>query len=342
LAPHKQACYHSSMKHSGTLKESIIRQRESLSSVLHAPLQELAAACSPVWGQRSALEAALTRGLKNFPYGKYLYALDTNAIQVSGNISHDGLIPKDFGRDRSQRPYMCEAVPSSDFLLSEAYISLRARRPSLTAIQIVRNDKGRAIGFIGLDFDLRDLPITSEHYEEPSHWRQIKGDPAIRGTVFSQSRVDSQLDLHIEEVLGVLDELITDHGVFQLVLHFSSNRATVWTIDDPFRYRLLEFDALTDPDTCFAFPHLHYPADAQIPAEKIRPVLETVRSLRFMDEMFYVRSCSLNIFNGIVSLTFSCDGSHYLPYDEFLEKDIQFWISGNKKPRTSSQAKTKK
>jgi hypothetical protein len=34
----------------------------------------------------------------------------------------------------------------------------------------------------------------------------------------------------------------------------------------------------------------------------------------------------LNIFNGFVGLTFSCDGSHYMPWDEFLEKDIDFWV----------------
>jgi len=27
-------------------------------------------------------------------------------------------------------------------------------------------------------------------------------------------------------------------------------------------------------------------------------------------------------------LTFSCDGSHYLPWDEFLSKGYDFWASG--------------
>jgi len=38
-----------------------------------------------------------------------------------------------------------------------------------------------------------------------------------------------------------------------------------------------------------------------------------------------LRSGTLNIFNGLVGLTFSCDGSHYIPYDEFLRKDHDFW-----------------
>ncbi|HEY0663326.1 MAG TPA: hypothetical protein VGD18_01835, partial [Thiobacillaceae bacterium] len=45
-------------------------------------------------------------------------------------------------------------------------------------------------------------------------------------------------------------------------------------------------------------------------------------------ELFYLRAGSLNIFNGMVGLTFSCDGSHYLPWDEFLSKGFDFWASG--------------
>jgi hypothetical protein len=44
--------------------------------------------------------------------------------------------------------------------------------------------------------------------------------------------------------------------------------------------------------------------------------------------MFYLRSGTLNIFNGIVGLTFSCDGTHYIPYAEFLKMDHAFWVGG--------------
>jgi len=119
------------------------------------------------------------------------------------------------------------------------------------------------------------------------------------------------------------------HGIFHGKLHFSSSRATIWVIDDPYRYRLLDIDALTDPDTCLSYPGCPYPADAAIPRDKIRPVLDALRALRFMDETLYLRAGSLNIFNGMVGLTFSCDGSHYLPWDEFLTKGFDFWVRGN-------------
>lgn len=311
-----------------TLQQSISRQRGLLTQMLSDPLKRAALSCSKVWGDREKVNHVLAEVLQTMPYCKFLYALDINAIQISDNISHDEMITKDFGRDRSQRPYMNEVVPSSDFVLSTAYISLRAKRPSLTAIQIVRDKHGAALGFLGADFDLRALPLTRDLYEEPRQWTQIKGDPSIRSNVFAQSRIDSEMDKHIDIVLGVIEELIVDHGVFHAKLHFSSNRAVIWHYDDPYRYRLLSIDALTDPNICLAYPNRTYPQDATIPKKRVRSVLEGLRQLRYMDETLYLRAGALNIFNGIINLTFSCDGSHYLPFDEFLNKEHSFWSNG--------------
>ncbi|MBT8122147.1 MAG: hypothetical protein KJO10_06410, partial [Gammaproteobacteria bacterium] len=251
--------------------------------------------------------------------------LDTGGIQVSDNISRGGLLPDHYGRDRSQRPYMCEAVPAWGFLLSTAYISLRAGRPSVTALQVVRKGD-ETIGYIGADFDLRDLPVTGAHYEESHAWRQIKGDPAIRGTVFQQCRVDSLMDKKMEPAIAILEDLITERGLFQAVIHFSSSRATVWFIDDPFRYRILDHEALSDPDICLLYPRTPYPEDALIPHEIVTSILDGMRQLRTADETLYLRSASINIFNGMISLTFSCDGSHYMSWREFLDKDMTFWL----------------
>jgi hypothetical protein len=63
-----------------------------------------------------------------------------------------------------------------------------------------------------------------------------------------------------------------------------------------------------------------------MPKSAMEPVLEVMRELRQADEVLYLRSSSINIFNGMISLTFSCDGSHYMRYDEFLEKSMSFWM----------------
>ncbi len=311
-----------------TLKESIQKQRESLEKSLATPLAKIAFACESVWPDRKALDDVLLKLLDTIPNCTFLYALDTNGVQISDNISKSGILSEHFGRDRSRRPYMNELVPVSGFLLSEAYISLRVARPSLTALQVVRKGN-EVVGFIGADFDLRNLPVTAEMYEEPAQWRQIKGDAAIRGTLFQQTRAESLLDKEIDQVMAILEELCVAHGMFQLVLHFSSSRATIWLMKDPYRYHILQADELTDPDICLAYPIHEYPKDAIIPANAIKTILDNMKQLRFTDENIYLRSASINIFNGMVSLTFSCDGSHYMPYKEFIDKNISFWVGSS-------------
>ena len=307
-----------------TWKEALHNQRIALAQMLSDPLARIARRCEPVWGQRELLDRILVESLVTVPHCVFLYALDTNGVQISDNISKTGLMPEHFGRDRSDRPYMREGVPSWGFLLSDAYLSLRANRPSLTALQVVTRGE-ETLGYIGADFDLRDLPVTSEVYEESHDWRQIKGDPAIRGSVFQQCRVDSLMDQNIETARAIIEELITDRGMFQGVIHFSSSRATIWFVDDPFRYRILEAEALTDPDICMLYPARAYPEDALIPVERIGSILRGMSKLRLADETLYLRSASINIFNGLISLTFSCDGTHYMSWEEFLQKDMSFW-----------------
>ena len=310
-----------------SLQESVSHQREVLVTLLVDPMKRAAKSCAKVWGDREKLNHALTEILHTMSYCKYLYVLDKDAVQISDNVSHEGLVTRHYARDRSKRPYVQEMASGSEFILSTAYISLRAKRPSLTAMQLVRDADKKIIGFIGADFDLRDLPLTRDLYEEPREWMQIKGDPSIRRNVFSQTRSDSDMDRHIDTVLGVIEELIADHGVFHAKFHFSSNRSVIWHFDDPFRYRLLSLDALVDPNICLAYPNREYPKDAAIPKSQIRPILDSLRQLRFMDDTLYLRSGAVNIFNGIISLNFSCDGSHYIPYDEFLNKEHAFWSS---------------
>lgn len=311
---------------SNDLQQSIARQRSILKHWLSSSLAHLAEGCLAAWPDRQALEQRLLEGLSELPYCKYLYVLDSHARQITSNASRSGSLPEHFGRDRSGRPYMAEALTGAPFSLSDAYISRNARRPSLTAVQHIVKPSGALLGYLGADFDLRELPATQALYEQPQQWMQLKGDPAIRAGLFHQERVASPMDERIDEVLDLVAELITVHGIFHAKLHFSSSRATLWPLDDPRRFRLHSIAELTDPDLCLAYPRCDYPGDAMVPAGDIRAILRCFRDLRFMDETLYLRSGTLNIFNGIVGLTFSCDGSHYMPWHEFLDKNVGFWL----------------
>jgi hypothetical protein len=307
------------------LRDTIYLQREEVAKLLHQPLSQLAVACVSGWDGREQLNAVLTAGFGTIPHCSCLFVVDRDGIQVSDNVTPLGIDAAHFGRDRSQRPYMREAVPGWGFLLSDAYVGLGSRRPSLTALHVLRSEH-ELLGYVGASFDLRNLPVTAKLYEEPAHWLQVKGDPSIRSTVFLQSRTESPMDRNMEKALSIIEELSTERGVFQGQIHFSSSQVTVWTLDDPFRYRILDHEALSDPDTCLAFPRCSYPEQARIPRASVSAILSSLRELRLMDDTFYLRAASLNLFNGMVSLTFSCDGTHYMPYDEFLAKNLGFWI----------------
>lgn len=306
-------------------QDSIYQQRAELAEVLREPLALLAEKCVPLWGDRLSINQLLREQHSSIPFCNFLYVVTTEGEQISDNVGAKGIQRGHYGRNRSDRPYMQETVPAWGYLLSDAYISHFTHHPALTALQVVR--KGSEIlGFIGAKFMLRDLPVTSDLYDEPEEWRQIKGDPAIRGMVFQQCRVESPMDSNIEQSLSILEELLTERAVFQCQIHFSSSQAIIWTKDDPLRYRILDHHALSDPDICLVYPSQPYDSSATIPPEDISKILDTMSTLRLGDETIYLRNASINIFNGIVSLTFSCDGSHYMRYDEFLQKETHFWF----------------
>ncbi|OYW36841.1 MAG: hypothetical protein B7Z35_11630 [Hydrogenophilales bacterium 12-61-10] len=135
------------------------------------------------------------------------------------------------------------------------------------------------------------------------------------------------MDDQFNETFAQVERLMCGHGVFHAKLHFSSSRATLWLYSDPHRYRVLSVDELLTATPCPTCPSTHYPLDAVVEPQRIREILELFRTLRFSDEQFYLRSGSLNLINGLVGLNFSCDGSHYLPADEFLASPLARWFS---------------
>ncbi len=234
-------------------KDSIYRQREELAMMLREPLARLARECTPAWGDRDRLNKILLDGFSSIPYCTTLYVVGTDSVQISDTVGSDGLVSGHYQRNRADRPYMKEAIPPWGFLLSDAYINLAAHRPSLSALQVIVSGTA-TLGYLGADFDLRGLPVTSALYQEPGNWRQVKGDPAIRSTLFQQTRVESPMDRNMENALSILEELLTERGIFQCQIHFSSSQAIIWTIDDPLRYRILDHEALMDPDICLVYP----------------------------------------------------------------------------------------
>jgi hypothetical protein len=161
---------------------------------------------------------------------------------------------------------------------------------------------------------------------DSSRWTQYRGDPAIRGGLFEQCRVNSLMDERLDETFAQVERLMRHHGVFHAKLHFSSSRATLWLYTDPYRYRVLSVDELLTATPCQDCPLTRYPAEAVVDSALIPAVLEGFRTLRYADEQIYLRAGSLNLLNGKVGLNFSCDGSHYLHVHEFLKAAEARWF----------------
>jgi hypothetical protein len=305
------------------LTNTTMQRKAVLATLLESPMTHLAARCSTVWTDAYALDRYLADGLHKIPHCALLYALSVDGVQISSNVTPTGTEQRWQGQNLSQRPYL-KTLPYKGFLLSRAYLSRISNRPCITAVQAVLRD-GALFGFIAADFMLSDLDLPGEPTRGKDSWRQFRGDPAIRAQVFAQQRVHSSMDEHMDDAIIMLSSLIREHGVFYSVLHFSSARAMLWMMDDPYRYVLHAVEEIINPDLCLAYARRTYPAEATTTADQVDTVLSYFKALRLADENIYLRSGSLNIMNGMVGLTFSCDGTYYMPVAEFIARDIGFW-----------------
>jgi hypothetical protein len=159
-----------------------------------------------------------------------------------------------------------------------------------------------------------------------TRWLQIRGDPSVRQVMFEQARAPNEFDKRLDEVLARVEILILGHGVFHAKLHFSTGQVTLWLLNDPLRYRVHVKEEFLDPELCRIYPRQSYTNEALVPSLEIPNVLAEFKRLRMQDNHIYLRSASLNVVNGLVGLNFSCDGSHYINYAEFLTQAIKLYV----------------
>lgn len=322
---------------SSSLQQTISATKTALADAIQSPMASLAERCVAVWPEADKIDDALKAAIGDIPHCHLLYAWNVDGIEVSSMVQPELVDPSWRGRNLSNRPYLKNNLPFKGVMLSSVYNSMYTHKQCITALQAVSTEHD-LLGFIAADFAVNDLLLDSQLEQGPElHWQQFRGDPAVRGTLFMQTRSHSLLDEHIDEVNETFESLMCDHGVFHSKIHYSSGRCSLWLLDDPYNYRIHTVDEIVDPDICLAYPLRPYPQEAKISCEQIRAVLLEFTALRFADETIYLRSASINIMNGMLGLTFSCDGSHYMPVDEFLEKDLSFWLGARSADTSSAQ-----
>ncbi len=306
---------------------NIQRRKVALAQYLADPMGQLARSAVKFWPEQKQLDARFERAFKQFrefDLCNQLYAMDVDGIQISSVVTKEGIDSSSIGKNRSYRPYMIHAVPSEGMILSPLYINSTEQLTSITAVQLVETKYGKKLGYIAAEFTLLSLPMDEDNIEDRNIWIQAKGDPSIRGTLFQQSRTNSVMDQKMDDVIHVAREMMIRRGVFHLKLHFSSSRATMWLYNDPYRYRVHVIDEFLHAP--LAYPKKSFPNDAVVNPDEIRRVFDQFRALRNADDTIYLRAGGINIINGMVSLNFSCDGSHYMPAKEFISKGNDFWM----------------
>ena len=306
------------------MQPAIRERRAMLVARLSAHLARIAKSLEQHLHDPDQLDDILLQALPSLAPASLVYVIDRKGWQRSSNISPAGCDTSKRGQDLSGRPYLI-AASAANMLLSKVYVSRISETPCITAVQCIQ-DGPHTLAYLAADFMLSDLSLLGEAAVQPRTWMQIKGDPSIRQGLFDQCRIESAMDKSQDDITAIIDELMRERGVFHAKLHFSSSRATLWLSSDPMRYRVHVLDEILSPEVCFAYPNTPYPREACVPSDRIRLVLQKFQELRRVDENIYLRSGSLNIVNGLVGLNFSCDGSHYLPVEEFLSQDARFWF----------------
>ncbi|HIG88983.1 hypothetical protein [Candidatus Thioglobus sp.] len=301
----------------------IDKQKNFLTYELEGGFKQLSQKCESVMGSSVKLNELLFSHMQKYRYANLVYVLDHTGVQLSANISKDDILIDFQGQDLSARPFFDAVNHDNSFYLSDAYISGTTLKPCISAVHaICRGDA--LIGMLVFDIELEKLPLIHQKIEV-GDFRQIKGDPEIRSNLFNQNRVQSAMDQAIDTVHTIATALLCELGVFHIKLHYASSRATVWTYDDPYNYRVHVLDEIISPNICLLYPKKTYSEDAKVSKEQIKQVLSNFHYMRFMDENLYLKTGSLNIMNGMIGLSFSCDGNHYLSVSDFLENFENFY-----------------
>ncbi len=304
------------------MKQTIGEQRQIMTALFEPALLNLSKVSVVVWSDLDSLDKVLSTHFASIPHCHLVYAVDKFGKQISSNISTNGIDNSYRNQDLSRRPYCVSLYPKRHFTLSSVYISHTTGRPCISALQPVMEGQ-QFLGFVAADFDIRHLPLSinskTSSYGQHHHYNPVNKPKR-------QRRVTNIFDKYQDDIQGILNKLISKHGVFHVMIHYTSTQVLLWQMDDPYEYAIYEIEQLLDPDMYLVYPRCSYPDKAKVSTRTVQQVLKRFRTLRLADDSIYLRSGSLNIMNALVGLTFSCEGTEYWQTEEFLGKDICDWF----------------
>lgn len=309
------------------IKSTIGEQRKALITLIEPPMLTLSKQCTALWSDLEGLDQLLSKHFASIPYCQLIYIIDKFGKQLTSNVSAQVIDPQYREQDLSRRPYSVSLYPKRHFMLSSVYISQTNRCPCMSAVHPIISNEQQFLGFLVADFEMSYLPLsttTPNNNKTSTFWLQSN---CLLQRYRPQQRVKKIFAQHLSVIQTTLYQLISEYGLFQYTLHYSTGQIALWQMDDPYQYDLYTVEQFLSTDIFMDLSHHAYPAKAKISLQQVKQVLERFNDLRLVEGDFYLRSNSLNIMNGIIELDFSYDGYHqYLPIDKFLNEDWSAWF----------------
>ena len=163
----------------------------------------------------------------------------------------------------------------------------------------------------------------------PERWLQIKGDPSIRAQLFQQQRIESLFDTEIDRIHEIVRALLNNKGVFHTKIHYSSSQLTCWFARDPFVYeKYVREEVLADGFIDRFVDIDHAGRKPLLCGNELSIILKEFKRLRISDETIYLRNGAINLINGMINMSFSCDGTHYIDHKTFFSRLENFETAG--------------
>jgi len=237
----------------------------------------------------------------------------------------------------------------------DRFVTLLAEHPAL-------NERvNRILSLRSEELILREQLIDTTGIQASKLYVSIKGDPSLRETALFRERYESPADKILDQLQGVLQQLMVERCVYSLIINFNSGEIYTRSVFDPYREEVHTGERLIN--LAYLDRHFHkiayeeklslirsmYQSIAIQPQFKTLPdqwksiyqkssvrwqpiskqdivrIMSKLADLRRVPN-FYLRNFALSITQDAIRMQFNCDGTHIVnsgDYKDFLDKNFE-------------------
>lgn len=139
---------------------SVIERYHEHKSEIHELLASIFAGAfdKNLFNDELLLKHSLMWVTKHYPFVELMFTLDDHGVQTSknicNNIAYSKNMNKDFGVDRSYRPYFIKANENDGIVVTEPYLSSSSFNLCISTALKYINKSGEVVGILVIDIDL--------------------------------------------------------------------------------------------------------------------------------------------------------------------------------------------